>query len=460
MNSLKRRLIWILLALTLVAWVTSALVTGAYATRVMLDQVDRQLLQYSDLVNYITQIFVRQVDEGLPVYEPWFRHSTAQRALYPMVIEGPVEKHLSPGMNIWLGEDLLAVMEDSPRFPRPSVEGFSFRQEPESGGRWRVLSKYDVANDLWFLVGIELEAARWEMWATLGRAMFPLIIILPLSLVFFYFGISRGLRPLKVLANQISTRKPGALEAVDTQDVPLELQPVVSAINSLLSRLANALEGEQNFTANAAHELLTPLAAIKTEVQLCQKKRVGDGDPLLFDRITARVDRASHTVEQLLTLARLDPDSTPVSSPVQLSKLLGEMLAETAHLAADRGLEVEYNYSENVIIAGDEEALAILLRNLLVNAFRYASDDSIVRVTLECEEGPRLEVCNDCEPFTDEEFEHLGRRFYRRPGSRGMGAGLGLSIVSCIVDSHNAQLSRQTKGDVGGFCVSVQFTPN
>lgn len=458
MNSLKRRLTWILVALTLFAWVSSALVTGAYASRVMLDQVDRQLDQYSDLVNYITQIFVRQVDEGLPVYEPWFRHSPTRPDLYPMVIDGPMEKKLSPGMNIWLGEDLMAVLEGSPRFPKPTAQGFSFRQEEVTGSRWRVLSTYDEANDLWFLVGIELEAARWQMWATLRQALFPLIIILPLSLVFLYFGISRGLRPLKALANQISTRKPGALEAVDSKDVPLELQPVVSALNSLLSRLASALEGEQNFTANAAHELLTPLAAIKTEVQLCQKKLMGDGDPILFDRITARVDRASHTVEQLLTLARLDPDSTLVLSPVELSKLLGEMLAETAHLAADRGLEVEYNYSENVVIAGDEEALAILLRNLLVNAFRYASDNSIVRVTLNGEGGASLEICNDCEPFTEEEFDHLGARFYRRPGSRGMGAGLGLSIVSCIVDSHNAHLSTLTKDDEGGFCASVQFT--
>ena len=144
-------------------------------------------------MNYITQIFVRQVDEGLPVYEPWFRHVPARPDLYPMVIDGTIENQLSPGLNIWLGDDLLAVLERSPRFPKPNAEGFSYVQEQGSGRRWRVLSKYDEVNDLWFLVGIEFEAARWEMFAIMGQALFPLLIILPLSLVFLYFGISRGL---------------------------------------------------------------------------------------------------------------------------------------------------------------------------------------------------------------------------------------------------------------------------
>ncbi len=457
MTSLRKRLIWILLAMTLFAWVASALLTGAYATRVMLNQVDRQLEQYADLVNYITQIFARQIDEGLPVYEPWFRHEMNHPELYPMVIDDPANLELSPALNIWLKDDLLAVLEQSPRFEKPVEEGLSFLQTGDDGRRWRVLSRYDERNELWSLVGIELEAARWAMLGILGRALFPLLVIMPLTVVLFYLGVSRGLMPLKRLAGQISRRNPRVLDPVQSVDVPLELQPVVSALNRLLDRLAVAIEGEQRFTANAAHELMTPLAAIKTEVQLCQRQADDKSVATMLERIAVRVDRASHTVAQLLTLARVDPDSPLPETSVQLGSLLGEVLAETAHLAAGRGLEVELSVQNEVDVSGGEEALAILMRNLLINAFRYASDNSVVRVSLSGGTRPVLEICNDCKSLSAEQFSHLQERFYRVPGSKGLGAGLGLSIVARIADMHGARLELCPGGDGSGFRARVHF---
>jgi len=457
MTSLRKRLIWILLGLTLFAWVTSALLTGAYATRVMMDQVDRQLEQYSDLVNYITQVFARQLDQGLPVSEPSIQHEINHPELHPLIIEGPQGEQLSPALNIWLDGGLLAVLEHSPRFEKPEEEGFSFLEVGSDGRRWRVLSRFDQRNGLWTLVGIELEAARWAMLGILGRALFPLLIILPLTIGLLYFGVSRGLRPLKTLAGQISRRNPRVLDAVDSRDVPVEIQPVVTALNQLLERLAVALEGEQRFTANAAHELMTPLAAIKTEVQLCQRQLQDKDVATMLNRITLRVDRASHTVEQLLTLARFDPESPQPDSPVGLHTLLGEVLAETAHLAAERALEVDVSAENAVLVRGSEEGLAILLRNLLINAFRYASDNSTVRIELTQEARAVLQICNDCEPLSADEFGHLAERFYRVPGSRSLGAGLGLSIVARIVESHGAALEISPAAHGGGFCVRVEF---
>jgi signal transduction histidine kinase len=458
MASLKKRLVWILLGLTLSAWVASALLTFVFASRVMLDQVDRQLQQYADLVSYVTQVFARQVDEGVPVMEPWFNQAFEQAGSEPMVIHGPGLEGLAPALNVFLDNRLLALLEGSPRFEAPAEEGLYFRSVGEDQRPWRVLTRFDEPAGLWVLVGIELDAARWSMLGILGRAFLPLLIVLPLTLALLYFGISRGLSPLQALAEQIARRKPGQLDPVATAKVPDELQGVVASLNALLENLATALEAEQRFTANAAHELVTPLAAIKTEVQLCQRQLQEEPGATMLARIAQRVDRASHTVEQLLTLARVDPDAPHTFHPVPLRSLLVEVLAELAHLAVERGLQVELDEGDEVVIAGSGELLAILLRNLLVNAFRYATPGSTVHVALDDSRPVQLEICNDCPPLSAREFHRIGERFYRVPGSEGLGAGLGLSIVRRVAALHGAGFSAGPGKGGAGFCARVRFT--
>lgn len=456
--SLQKRLTWILLALTLFAWIGSAAVTYFYANRVLLEQVDRQLGQYADLVNYITRVFERQLAEGQPLYEAWSGHNYDRAHLEPIVIETPLSAGLAPAINVWENQDRIAVLAGSPLFERPTSEGLS-DTELDGGGQWRLLSNRDEATGLWVQVGIELGAARRDMAATLGRAVLPLLIVLPLTVAVLYLGVAGGLRPLNNLASQISRRKPGLLEPVATTDVPSELNSVVLSLNNLLARLAEAMEGEQRFTANAAHELLTPLAAIKTEVQLCQRQLREEPAASMLLRITQRVDRATHTVEQLLTLARLDPDAPLDGAPVELRALLTEALADTAHLAADRQLSVALEEGTAISLQGNAEALAIMFRNLLVNAFKYSSGNAEVTISLRQQsEEVVLEICNDCEPLSVAEHAQLGERFYRVPGSAGQGAGLGLSIVDRIARLHGARLDTGP-GDGGrGFCARVSLS--
>jgi signal transduction histidine kinase len=459
MLSLKRRLIWILLGLTLFAWVASALLTFGFVSRVMLDQVDRQLTQYSDLVNYISQVFASQIDQGQALPEPWMSGEFESTHLRPMIIDAPRGEQLNPALNIWLHDNLIAVMADSPRFAKPVEEGFDFLRVEQDDSYWRILSRYDSQTELWMRVGIELDGARWAMLGTLGRALLPLLVVLPLTVLLLYFGVSRGLQPLKILADQIARRNPGLLDPVDEAGVPAEMQGVVSSLNGLLQRLGLALESEQRFTANAAHELMTPLAAIKAEVQLCQLQLEDARGSAMLARIAERVDRASHTVEQLLTMARFDPDLPQPLPPVRLRALLLEVLAETAHLARDRGLEVALEEGEDVVVSGSQESLAIMMRNLLVNAFRYASDASTVAVRLDGDQPLVLQVCNDCPALSASQFDNICERFYRVPGSAGQGAGLGLSIVSRIASQHGADFTvgpRYASGE--GFCARVQFT--
>ncbi len=454
-TSLRKRLIIILMALTLFAWIGSALLTGAYASRVLIDQVDRQLEQYSHLVIYMTQVFAAQSDDGASLPGVDIKSEGGER---PMVIDAAAGDELSPVVNIFYGGRLQAVLENSPRFEPPEEEGFSFRLIDEDHSHWRLLARYDAPNDLWVLVGIELDQARWALWRTFARVLFPLLIILPLTVGLLYFGVARGLLPLRNLATQIGRRNPQQLDPVGSESVPEEMKSMVGALNDLLERLAFALESEQRFTANAAHELMTPLAAIKTEVQLCQRQLTDPASAPMLQRIAERVDRASHTVEQLLTLARVDPDSPVALERVGLRSLLVEVLAENAHLAADRQVEVDVEQGDEINVMASEESLAILLRNLLVNAFRYATPGSSVTVRL-CigESGAELEICNACEPLSAAEFSRIGERFYRVPGSPGLGAGLGLSIVKRITDQHQASFSARPREDGSGFCACLSL---
>lgn len=455
--SLQQRMTWILLALTLFAWIGSAGVTYFYANRVLLEQVDRQLAQYADLVNYITQVFERQLAQGEPLYEAWSGHDYDQAHLEPILIEGMVTEGLAPAINVWENKNRIALLAGSPLFEHPLAEGLEYRELDGGRYHWRVLNRHDRATGLWVQVGIELGAARRDMLGTLGSAFLPLLIVLPLTIALLYLGVSRGLLPLRNLADQIAQRKPGLLDPVDTEEVPRELDSVVSSLNDLLSRLALAMDGEQRFTANAAHELLTPLAAIKTEVQLCQRQLQEGPAVSMLTRITQRVDRATHTVEQLLTLARLDPDAPVAMTTVELRALLTEVLADTAHLAAERELVLDLVDGPQVSIQANAEALAIMLRNLLVNAFRYAQGDPVVTVRLLAGDHPVLEICNDCSPLSSAEHAQLGERFYRVPGSAGMGAGLGLSIVGRIAELHRAQLETGPGPAERGFCARVCF---
>jgi len=455
--SLKWRLVWILLALILFTWLVSAVFLYFSSDEALEEQIDGQLQQYAHMVIYISRVFARQIDEGLPLYETWKDNPLEELRQRPLVVERPEQDTLAPAINVWLSGNLIAIMAGSPRFARPEREEFAYQLAPDSGGRWRTLTHYDAVSELWFTVGVEVAPARQAMLATMLHGLVPLLIVLPLTLFVVYFGVSRGLAPLHALVRHVARRRPGQLDPMPTDDVPAEVAGVVTSINALLERLAFALEAEQRFTANAAHELTTPLAAIKAEVQLCQRQLRDTASEGLLRGISDRVDRASHTVEQLLTLARLDPESPLERVSVPLRALLVEVLADTGHLARANRLSVEFEDGPEVAVSGNAEALAILLRNLLVNAFRYATPGSAVHIHLTRSDAVRLEICNACAPLSPEEFRQIGHRFYRVPGTVPTGAGLGLSIVERIATLHDATFSASAWRAGEGFCARLQW---
>jgi len=232
----------------------------------------------------------------------------------------------------------------------------------------------------------------------------------------------------------------------------------VTAINRLLERLGRALESERRFTANAAHELQTPLAAIKAEVQRYQRQVEDDVTRDMLVRISERVHRATDTVTQLLTLARLDPDQSLVFETVDLHELLIDVIAQEGSLAVDRRLDIQVPEHCGVSIQGNRSWLQILVRNLLINAFRHANVGSTVRVSIQREGGSHtLLIANDCDPMPSVQWQCLTHRFYTAGASGSSGVGLGLSIAQRVIDLHGAQLSLSPWNEQGGFLAKVVF---
>ena len=456
--SLKWRLVWILLALLLFTWLLSAVFLYLSSDEALEEQIDGQLQQYSHMVTYISRVFARQIDEGLPLYESWKDNPLKELRQRPLVVDRPPTDTLAPAVNIWLSGHLIAIMAGSPQFEQPVREGFAYQSAPGRPGSWRTLTRYDAVSELWITVGVEVAPARQAMLATVLRGLLPLLVVLPLTLVVVYLGVSRGLVPLHTLVRHIAQRRPGQLNPLQAADVPAEVAGVVTSINGLLERLAFALEAEQRFTANAAHELTTPLPAIKAEVQFCQRQLRDTATAGLLGGIADRVDRASHTVEQLLTLARLDPEYPLEFVAVPMRALLVEVLADTGHLARENNLSVDFAEGPEAMVSGNVEALAILLRNLLVNAFRYASAGSTVHISLTLANAVQLEICNECPPLSAEEFRQISLRFYRVPGTAHTGSGLGLSIVERIATLHGAQFTAGPWQGGAGFCVRLQLS--
>ena len=438
--SLHRRLVLILLGLNLVAWLVSLALTAVFAQQMIVQQIDRQLGHYMDMAQYTMGTVLSD-----PETEAYFRQN-AQRVTADSGVtrvRGDRNQGREQATNMWFGRSQVLVGENAPAFPAPVGEGIVQRAlEEESGtSTWRIPYRRDQRHDIWVAVGVNMAFAPSMGTTTLLRVILPLLVILPVTVFILLWGVGRGLRPLDALAAKIAARKPSALEPIDTRGVPREIGPVVASLNGLLDRLQLALTSEQRFTANAAHELQTPLAAIKAEVQRCQRKVTDDESRYMLARIAARVTRAADTVTQLLTLARLDPEQEFLRESVLMNDLVIDLVAEEGHVAVDRQLEIQIDADVSVVVAGHREWLKILIRNLLNNAFKYALAPGVVQISLaRTETGICLSIINESEAINEQQRARLVDRFYSLPGRKEGGVGLGLSIVSRVAKLHGAFL--------------------
>lgn len=299
---------------------------------------------------------------------------------------------------------------------------------------WRVI--WLTAQDKKHVVAVGQE---WEYRDDMVRdilvsQLVPWLIALPLMIVLLIGLITYELRPLKKIANQLNQRRPGDDTELTVQRVPSEVKPMVNALNRLFSRIGEMLTRERRFTSDAAHELRSPLAALKVQAEVVQL--AGDDDEMrntAVANLIDGIDRSSRVVDQLLTLSRLDTLSQLSDvQEIEWPQLLQTAIAD--HYAKARAIDIELRLSTEQTpppISGQPLLLSILLRNLLDNAIRYSPPGSTVSVTL-MSKGFRVE---DNGPGVNPEFlARIGERFFRPPGQEKAAAGWDCRLLSALHD--------------------------
>ncbi|HYQ98798.1 MAG TPA: ATP-binding protein [Casimicrobiaceae bacterium] len=339
----------------------------------------------------------------------------------------------------------------------PTLEGFS---DAEAGGAsWRVFGSWDPEHRYLVQVG-ERRNAREEIVAKIAKNMlWPLLLALPALGVLIWLGIYRATRPLRRLHGEVARRAPDNLAALDPGDAPAEVAPLVASLNALFDRVRASIENERRFTADAAHELRTPLAALRAQAQVARGAPDEAERVRALDNVIAGCDRASHLVDQLLTLARLEPEGFRAErGPCDLAGVTRLAVAEIAPAAISRSIDVDLAAPAPVSVIGDARLLAILLRNLLDNAVRYGRPGTKVNAQVGVRDGhPFVAVADDGPGVGADELAKLGRRFHRVLGTEASGTGLGLSIVERIARLHGATVSFAETSPGAGLTVTVTF---
>jgi signal transduction histidine kinase len=452
-QSLGNRLLLILLLATGCVWVCVSAWIWVLGTAAIERQIDNQLRTFVSTVSYTIDAFVTAGFPGGPHLSllDYEVIDSKEGALYMVAIP---EDAMPMALNVWHGDKLRAMAKGSPLFAPPHEHGINDSTLAD-GSKWRVIRSRLGDSDLWLVIGLNKEALGAESQRLLLAVLSPLLVGLLLIVPMIYYAVRNGLKPLHNLEQQISQRSSSDLHVVETADIPTEVASVVSALNRLLQQLSAAMEKEKRITADAAHELQTPLASIKTEVQLALTHSP-DADRALLLRIIERVNRASQAVKQLTALSRLESTAQAFSQNVNLHEIVQRVLESYSEQVSARGLSVSINNC-HPIIHGNTDMIGILLDNLIRNALNHANADTEVKIVLAESAGTHFSIENDCQDISAQEWQLITQRFYRVPGSQGDGSGLGMSIAQRICELHGAVLTVGPRAAGNGFCARVAF---
>ena len=332
-----------------------------------------------------------------------------------------------------------------------------FDTVPVNGEDWRIFTMSNADKTIQVALPVSLRSDRAATIAL--HILIPIVASIPLFALLIWLLVGRGLAPLGGIARAIAMRAPSSLTPMPEQGLPAEVQPMVAQLNGLLARLTEAIETQKRFTADAAHELRTPLAALQLQMQVLERAQTPEDRREALEHLKAGARRAHRLVEQLLTLARLEPEAARrETAPVRLDRLAASSLSELETLAVAKPIELRLGRIEPAVVAGREDALRTLLDNLIENAIRYTPAGG--RVTVDAcadSEGPLLAVTDTGPGIPRVERQRVFDRFYRVPGIGVSGSGLGLAIVKSIADSHGASVEL-SEGESGtGLAVRVRF---
>ncbi|RYF81625.1 MAG: HAMP domain-containing protein [Comamonadaceae bacterium] len=434
MTSLRARLLAFLLAAIVLAGGVQAIVTYRTALR-----------EADTIFDYHMQQMALSLRAGLPP-------NPNVEGL------GRSEQNFEFIVQVWSldGRRIFESAEDA-LLPQLAVLGFT--QVQARGTEYRVFSMQTRGQVI--QVAQDLAPRRRMAGALAWRTVAPVALMAPLLMLVVGWVVGSSLRPVARVRAQVAARQPDDLSPVSADGVPDEVAPLVEELNLLFERVRRAFETQQHFVADAAHELRSPLAALKLQVQ--GLRRAGDeaAREQAVARLNAGIDRATRLVEQLLVLARQEARATGGTppAPVDMAALVREGVEEALHAAAARRIDLGLAQADAVAVPGHAEALRMLLRNLIDNALKYTPEGGRVDVLLQAlpAGGARLVVQDSGPGLPPAERERVFDRFYRAPGSEAGGSGLGLAIVRAVAQLHGARVQLDGAPELGGLRVTVEL---
>jgi two-component system, OmpR family, sensor kinase len=422
----------------LVALLAALVVTGLAASGATWFEVRRQANQLFDY--HLEQMALSLADQPL----------AASAALVPQL--GLGQDYV---IQVWDAGGVLAYISKNGAPLPPATSGYD--NVMVDGEDWRVFTLEASDRTIQVAAPAELRSGRATGMAL--RILVPILATIPVYGLIIWLIVGEGLRPLTEIAHAIRRRQPASLEPLPPAKLPEEVAPLASELNALLGRLREALDRQKRFTADAAHELRSPLTALQVQLDMLARARTAEDTRDALGALRAGMKRASRLVEQMLTMARLDPQAQLAQpSAVALDSLAAQVAGELEPLAEARRIELRLERLENAPVQGDATALHALARNLVDNAIRYTPSGGVVRLAAFIEAGHAILHIEDTGPgIPAEERARVFDRFYRLPGSSAEGSGLGLAIAKQVADAHGAEIALDEAAGGHGLRVTVRL---
>jgi two-component system sensor histidine kinase QseC len=437
--SLRRRLLGLLLGGVAIAWLVTMVFSYIDAHHEVDELFDAQLAQAAQ-----TLLALAGHDEGDDIEELGDIAHKYQRRLR---------------FQIWSDDGkLLMRSKNAPETALTVTNGFSETSNREEG-HWRHFSQWNHERSLQVQVS-ENHHIRDDLVGHIAwRLLLPALFGLPLIGLWVWLATRQGLSSLDGIARQIASREPQQLQALNPTTAPEEIRTMLEALNGLFKRVGETLDAERRFTADAAHELRTPLAALQAQLQVALRARDDDERERSLAQLQSGLTRASHLVDQMLQLARLDPESSlPDSQIVDLAILAEDVCAELGTAILDKNIDFDLQAKPGCAITGQTDWLRVLMRNLVDNAIRYTPAGGKILVSLSDEpNGYCFTVCDNGPGIPLAERNAVLRRFHRLNQQDQPGSGLGLSIVVRIAELHGAQIQLDDADEATGLSISIRF---
>lgn len=433
-GSLRARLLWFLLAAIVLAAGAQAVV----AYRTVLKEAD-------DIFDYHMQQMALSLRAGLPP-------SAAVGGI------GSGEQNFEFVVQVWTA-DGVRIFESAEQAALPQLAVLGFADVRARGTTYRVFSMQ--TSGLVIQVAQDMAARRNMAGALALRTIAPVALMAPLLMLIVWWVVSLSLAPVARVRTQVASRQADDLSAVSEEGLPDEVRPLVQELNLLFDRVRHAFDAQKHFVADAAHELRSPLAALKLQVQGLQRAPDAAAREVAVSRLVAGIDRATRLVEQMLALARHEASMAAGAKPepVDLAETARLAISDAVAAAQARRIDIGISHADAAaVVKGQPEALRMLLRNLVDNAVKYTPEGGRVDVGIAVQGGGvELSVDDSGPGLPEEERGRVLDRFYRSGEPQAPGSGLGLAIVKSIADLHGASVALAASPSLGGLRAVVRF---